>query len=122
MKQYLHIIFQHFYKKTDFVGVKSWPPPGQHNSTKKTGGKSKVLSTTLTNYPSIQNFTLLLPLIKEGPVVEGLTIMEYFTAILTGHVPQSQLFLVSFDEDEKPSARPRTKMTLRDRPQTTTTA
>jgi hypothetical protein len=63
---------------------------------------------------------LLLPLIKEGPVVEGLTIMEYFMAILTGHVLQSQLFLVPFDEDEKPSARPRTKMTLRDRLQTTT--
>jgi len=54
--------------------------------------------------------------------VEGLTIMEYFTAILTGHVPQSQLFLVSLDEDEKPSARPRTKMTLRDCLQTHTTA
>jgi hypothetical protein len=64
----------------------------------------------------------LLPLIKVGSVVEGLTIMEYFTAIRTGHVPQSQLFLVHFDEDEKPSARLRTKMTLRDRPQTTTTA
>jgi len=63
----------------------------------------------------------LLPLIKEGPVVEGLTIMEYFMAILTGHVPQSQLFLVPFDEDEKLSARPRTKMTLCDCPQTTTT-
>ena len=48
--------------------------------------------------------------------------MEYFTAILTGHVPQSQLFLVPLDEDEKPSTRPRTKMTLRDCPQTTTTA
>jgi hypothetical protein len=64
----------------------------------------------------------LLPLIKEGSVVEGLTIMEYFTAILTGHVPQSQLFFVPFNEDEKPSARPRTKMTLCDHPQTTTTA
>ncbi len=48
--------------------------------------------------------------------------MEYFTVILTGHAPQSQLFLVPLDEDEKPSARPRTKMTLCDRPQTTTIA
>jgi hypothetical protein len=64
----------------------------------------------------------LLPLIKENSEVEGLTIMEYFTAILTGHVQQSQLFLVPLEEDEKPSARPRTKMTLRDRPQTATTA
>jgi hypothetical protein len=48
--------------------------------------------------------------------------MEYFMAILTGHVPQSQLFLVPFDEDERPSARPRTKMTLHDHPQTTTMA
>jgi hypothetical protein len=38
VKQYHHIIFQHFYKKTDFVGVKSWPLPGQHNSTKKKQG------------------------------------------------------------------------------------
>jgi hypothetical protein len=42
-------------------------------------------------------------LIKEGPVVEGLTIMEYFMAILTGHVLQSQLFLVPFDEEENKS-------------------
>jgi hypothetical protein len=87
-----------------------------HNSNKKkTGEKAKVLSTTLTNYPSIQNFTLLLPLIEEGSGVEGLTIMEYFTAILTGHVPQSQLFLVPFDEDERPSAKPRTNMTRKQR-------
>jgi len=31
-------------------------------------------------------------------------------------------FWYPFDEDEKPSAKPRTKMTLRDRPQTITTA
>jgi len=97
VNQYHRIIFQNFYKKSYFVGAISWPLPHQHKSNKKkTGAKSKVLSTTLTNYPSIQNFTLLLPLIKEGSGVEGLIIMEYFMAIITGHVPQSQLFLVSF--------------------------
>jgi len=79
---------------------------------KKRRGKAKVLSTTLTYYPSIQNFTLLLPLIKEGSRVEGLTILEYFMVIITGHVPQLQSFLVPFDEDEKLSAKPRTRMIL----------
>jgi hypothetical protein len=65
---------------------------------------------------------LLLPLIKEGLGVEGLKVMEYSTAILTGHVPQSQLFLVPFDEDEKLSAKPRTKVTLHNRLQTIATA
>jgi hypothetical protein len=89
---------------------------------KKRGGSQKysVLLSRITQVFKI--ITLLLSLIKEGSVVEGLTIMEYFTAILTGHVPQSQLFLVPFDEDERPSARLRTKMTLCDHPQTTTTA
>jgi len=38
VKQYHHIIFQFFYKKTDFVGAKSWPLPRQHNSKKKKVG------------------------------------------------------------------------------------
>jgi hypothetical protein len=54
----------------------------------------------------------LLPLIKEGSRVEGLTILEYFMVIITGHVPQLQSFLVPFDEDEKLSAKPRTRMIL----------
>ena len=53
--------------------------------------------------------------------MEGLTILEYFMAILTGHVPQSQLFFVPFEEDEKLPAKPRTRMVLRDCPQTNTT-
>jgi len=41
VKEYHHIIFQHFYKKTDFVGKKAWPLPKQHNAKKKKQGGNK---------------------------------------------------------------------------------
>jgi len=54
VKEYHHIIFQHFYKKKDFVGEKGWPLLKQHNAKKKRKqGENKKYSVLLSHITQV---------------------------------------------------------------------
>jgi hypothetical protein len=90
VEHHSELIFQKFYKLSDFTAEKSWPMPSTMINT--TGpGRTRKTNGDIEEPPNMDRFQLCLPFTSENGTVTGLTIREYFNALLAGKVPLNVL-------------------------------
>jgi Mg-chelatase subunit ChlI len=71
---------------SDFTTEKSWPLPS-HMISATARGRSRKTSDSVVDVPSTTKFQLCLPFTEENGSTIGLTIREFFNAIIAGRVP-----------------------------------
>jgi hypothetical protein len=90
VEQHSKLIFQRFYKLSDFTAEKSWPIPSTMINTTEPG-RTRSTDNDIEEPPNMDRFQLCLPFTSENGSVTGLTIGEYFNALLAGKIPLNVL-------------------------------